>query len=211
MALTAYFVLTGKHEAQTEAQRPEEEQAQVQVQDAVAPIGVATEEAAPVETGAPAAAQEDAAPRLAEPVAEVASVTWPEIKVPGAKSTHNDQELFIVFDYGLFARIDQLRPEAEDALKSLAEALLPHLDHFTVTVTGYTDNDPVPANRPYKTNYDLGMMRAMAVTKALVAAGMPSSGIATRSMGDKQAPYSNDTPANKARNRTAIISLRADN
>lgn len=132
-----------------------------------------------------------------------------ELVVSGARVEELDGALVVIFDHGIFAKVDQLRPEASDALQDLARQLAPYGERVSVLVTGYTDNEPVPKNRPYKTNYDLGMLRALAVAHHLIDdAGMSRKVVSTRSLGEKGAPYPNDTPENRARNRTVVISIR---
>lgn len=132
-----------------------------------------------------------------------------ELVVSGARVETRDGALVVTFDNGIFAKVDQLRPDASDALQDLARQLAPYGDRVSVLVTGYTDNEPVPKNRPYKTNYDLGMLRALAVAHHLIDdAGMLRSAVSTRSLGEKGAPYPNDTPENRARNRTVVITIR---
>ena len=176
--------------------------------------------AAPVEAEIETVPEAEPPPNTAAPeppVATLAPAPAPvvrsspsfELVVSGAQVEERNGTLVVTFDEGIFTKVDQLRPDASDALQDLARQLAPYGDRVSVLVTGYTDNEPVPKNRPYKTNYDLGMLRALAVANHLIGdAGMLRSVVSTRSLGEKGAPYPNDTAENRARNRTVVITVR---
>ncbi|MFH0909381.1 MAG: OmpA family protein [bacterium] len=143
-----------------------------------------------------------------EPPPAIATTSMIELHLDGARVETSDGNLVVIFDDGIFVRVDQLRAEAGDALVHLAQQLAPYGDRVSVLVTGHTDNEPVPKNRPYKTNYDLGTLRALAVAHHLIDnAGMARTMVSTRSLGEQHAPYPNDTPENRARNRTVVITI----
>jgi outer membrane protein OmpA-like peptidoglycan-associated protein len=180
----------------------------VAVRPEVVPVPAPAPEPAPAARPVVAIIDLPKEPAAIAPHAPPRELQLPLIEMPGTRTMEDKDGFSIVFDYGAFSRVDQLRAEARNTLAELAERIRPQMDRVSVVVTGFTDNDPVPANRPYKSNVELGMMRAVAASKVLIEAGLPSDKVATRSLGDHETPYPNDTADNKARNRTVVVSIR---
>ena len=134
---------------------------------------------------------------------------WPSINLPRASITQEENAMRITFNYGLFPSGTRLREEARQDLVQLAEQLRPQLAEFSVIVEGHTDTIPVrPDNERFIDNFSLGLARAEAVKHFLAEAGnLPTARIHTASAGQSSPPYPNDTPENRERNRTVVISI----
>jgi len=112
----------------------------------------------------------------------------------------------LTFEYGLFSFGVEFADDAEQALTAVGEQLKRCPDGVAVEIAGHTDDLPVPEGRRYRNNYALGMARAVAVAEVLrEKAGLPSNLLSVRSLGESDAPYPNDSPENRARNRTVVI------
>ena len=109
----------------------------------------------------------------------------------------------------------ELPPQSRQALKRLAKKFLSKSRMQTIEVRGYTDNEPIggyPGHRhqprhPYKTNLALSQARATNVTRALVAAGIPSAIVKAKGFGATAYVAGNNTEAGRQRNRRAEIHL----
>ncbi len=103
----------------------------------------------------------------------------------------------------------ELRPEGMDLIKSLAEPLRVYLDAHdeAIMVSGFTDSSPlVPKPNGIKDNWELSSQRALTVTRALMAAGLPAEAIFAAGFGDTHPVAPNDTAENRAKNRRVEIS-----
>ncbi|HEX5391115.1 MAG TPA: OmpA family protein, partial [Burkholderiaceae bacterium] len=69
-------------------------------------------------------------------------------------------------------------------------------------VSGFTDNKRIQeGNRRFDDNLELSAQRALTVTRALVAEGMPSSRVFAAAFGAEQPVASNSNEAGRALNR----------
>lgn len=103
---------------------------------------------------------------------------------------------------------DQLQPEGQALLQSLAAPLAAYLGarDELLMVSGFTDDRRVTgANRQFADNLELSAQRALTVTRALVAAGVPSSQVFAAAFGPEQPVASNADAAGRARNRRVEI------
>lgn len=99
---------------------------------------------------------------------------------------------------------DQLRPEGRQLLRSLVEPLRVYLGERNelLMVSGFTDDRPVSeSNRRFVDNLELSAQRALTVTRALIAEGMPSSQVFAAAFGPEQAVAPNADEAGRALNR----------
>ena len=106
----------------------------------------------------------------------------------------------VLFDFNS----DQLRPEGEQLLKVLVPPLQFYLGERDemLMVSGFTDNKPVgSANRQYEDNLELSAQRALTVTRALIAQGMPRSRVFAAAFGAEQPVASNADEKGRALNR----------
>ena len=103
---------------------------------------------------------------------------------------------------------DQLQPEGRDLLQSLAAPLRGYLSarDEILMVSGFTDNQPVRvANARFADNLELSAARALTVTRALIADGVPASSVFAAAFGAEQPVSSNDSAAGRAKNRRVEI------
>ena len=106
----------------------------------------------------------------------------------------------VLFDFNS----DQLRPEGEELLQVLVPPLQVYLGERDemLMVSGFTDNKPVgSANRQYQDNLELSAQRALTVTRALIAQGMPRSRVFAAAFGSEQPVASNVDEKGRALNR----------
>lgn len=99
---------------------------------------------------------------------------------------------------------DRLQPEGEALLDTLAGPLAGFLatrDEILM-VSGFTDDRPVHGgNRRFADNLELSAQRALTVTRALVAQGVPASSVFAAAFGAEQPVASNEDADGRARNR----------
>jgi flagellar motor protein MotB len=103
---------------------------------------------------------------------------------------------------------DQLQPEGEEVLKSLAGPLAAYLrtrDEMLM-VSGFTDDRRVRgSNREFADNWELSAQRALTVTRALIDAGIPRSSVFAAAFGATQPVSPNTDAEGRARNRRVEI------
>lgn len=188
----------------------------------VRPVPVAPLTAAPgyVPAPAPAAARTLAAtasaPKTApstvvSPAAAAPARGLPNpdrLRLEGVTVQPEDHGLTLKFRNGLFVRGAELSPEGTSLLLRLAREIKPHAGGVRLTIIGYTDNQPPRPGSGFKDNRELGLLRARAVESLLrTRAGWPADGLGVTSPGAQGAPYLNDTPQNRARNRTVVLRI----
>lgn len=103
---------------------------------------------------------------------------------------------------------DQLQPEGQDVLKSLAGPLTEYLRSRdeVLMVSGFTDDQQVrDGNRHFADNWELSAERALTVTRALIAAGVPASSVFAAAFGSEQPVSSNADDEGRAKNRRVEI------
>ena len=99
---------------------------------------------------------------------------------------------------------DQLQPEGQQLLKSMAGPLAAYLGarDELLMVSGFTDDRPVrESNRQFADNLELSAQRALTVTRALVDEGLPASAIFAAAFGPEQPVASNADAEGRSRNR----------
>ncbi|MBH9551788.1 OmpA family protein [Inhella sp. 4Y17] len=99
---------------------------------------------------------------------------------------------------------DQLHTEGRALLRSLAEPLAGYLAarDEVLMVSGFTDDRPVRSgNGRYADNWELSALRALTVTRTLLADGLPSGAVFAAAFGPEQPVASNDDAAGRALNR----------
>jgi len=113
-----------------------------------------------------------------------------------------------VFDSGLFARGAELTPSGAALLTEFGRTLESQSDLISVEVIGSTDDLPLAAGSRYSDNYGLGLARAAAAIEHLRGTTrLPERHLGMRSTGDSEGPFPNDSPANRARNRTVTLRI----
>ena len=132
------------------------------------------------------------------------------LKVPGAKVKSEGDVRIVTFESGIFLGGVRLSPGGRRMLDGLGKQLAPYGKRLTVTVIGCTDNVPINVGGRFENNQDLGLARANEVARHLQqAAGLPASVFQTVSYGERWSPYPNNTPQNRAKNRTAVLRISA--
>lgn len=76
-----------------------------------------------------------------------------------------------------------------------------------ITVSGHTDDVPVRAGGPYRSNWELSTARAASVAHELLAAGLAPERLMVSGHADTQPRVANDTAANRALNRRVDITF----
>lgn len=102
----------------------------------------------------------------------------------------------------------ELQPEGEAVLKSLIEPLRDYLQAHdqALMVSGFTDDRPIwQDNRRFADNWELSAQRALTVTRALIAEGVPPSSVFAAAFGAEQPVASNADEQGRARNRRVEI------
>ncbi len=103
---------------------------------------------------------------------------------------------------------DQLQPEGREVLKSLAGPLSNYLQSRDeiLMVSGFTDDQQVrDGNRQFADNWELSAERALTVTRALIAEGVPASSVFAAAFGSEQPVGSNANDEGRAKNRRVEI------
>jgi flagellar motor protein MotB len=103
---------------------------------------------------------------------------------------------------------DQLQPEGRDVLKSLAGPLTNYLTsrNEVLMVSGFTDDQPVhDGNRHFTDNWELSAQRALTVTRALIAEGVPAPSVFAAAFGSEQPVSANADEEGRAKNRRVEI------
>ena len=104
---------------------------------------------------------------------------------------------------------DQLQPEGRQLLKSLAGPLASYLAarNEMLMVSGFTDDRGVRgSSAQFEDNWELSAQRALTVSRALIAEGIPSSAIFAAAFGPEQPVASNADATGRARNRRVEMS-----
>jgi type VI secretion system protein ImpK len=117
-----------------------------------------------------------------------------------------DRSVVTVRGDGLFeAGSAMLVPQREALMTRIAEALsnVPG----SVLITGHTDNQAIRSAR-FPSNFHLSEERARSVAQLLAANKVDPARLSTAGRADSEPVASNDTPANRAKNRRVEITLR---
>jgi flagellar motor protein MotB len=99
---------------------------------------------------------------------------------------------------------DELQPAGRELLRSLVRPLQAYLieQGELLMVSGFTDNLALhDDNLHYEDNWELSAQRALTVTRALIAAGMPAALVFAAAFGEQQPVAANEDAAGRARNR----------
>lgn len=126
------------------------------------------------------------------------------VPLASGRVTLNDGRIGISGSVLFALNSDELQPEGQQLLRSLAPPLAAYLatrDEMLM-VSGFTDDRPVrDSNRQFADNLELSAQRALTVTRALIAEGLPSSSIFAAAFGQEQPVASNADADGRSRNR----------
>lgn len=102
---------------------------------------------------------------------------------------------------------DQLHEDGRELLRSLAAPLGEYLRarDEVLMVSGFTDDQGLRGRSRFADNWELSAQRALTVTRALIADGLPTDAAFAAAFGPQQPVASNDDPAGRARNRRVEI------
>lgn len=99
----------------------------------------------------------------------------------------------------------EVDPKGVNALQQLAKAIKDQHD-INILIEGHTDNVPISRKSQYmQDNWDLSVMRATAITRILVRAGVSPKQITASGKGEYSPLAPNDSPANRQKNRRTEI------
>lgn len=99
----------------------------------------------------------------------------------------------------------EVDPKGVNALQQLARAIKDQHD-INILIEGHTDNVPISRKSQYmQDNWDLSVMRATAITRILVRAGVSPKQITASGRGEYSPLAPNDTPASRQKNRRTEI------
>jgi len=115
--------------------------------------------------------------------------------------TLNDQVLFVSGQATLL-------PAAQALLVKVAGGLMKLPDPFTITVQGYTDDQPI-ANAQFPSNWSLSAERAVSVVQLFDSTGVDGARMTAQGFGPYQPVASNATDAGRAQNRRVDIVIHA--
>ena len=114
----------------------------------------------------------------------------------------------IVFGAPVFSRLTTIDTAQKDLLKDLVGRILEMEPRAMIMVIGHTDNDPIRPSSQYRSNEYLSELRANAVIDYLKDANIaPGTQLRPVSSIPADAPFTNDTAENKARNRTVTLEI----
>lgn len=137
------------------------------------------------------------------------TLKWPEVAVDGVGVTRTDRAMVMVFSYGAFSSMANLREQAKTDLGLVAQQLREKMAGFTVVVVGHTDTVPLSTNTAYAGNYELGLARARTAADYLVKeCSMPAASVvAVSAGGSPDTPYPNADAESRKKNRTVVLRL----
>ena len=131
-----------------------------------------------------------------------------EIKSPQLVVKKNADQLVITFTSGLYSKGTKFTPEAETVLANLSSQLEQQAKNIVIRVTGFSDSKLMPANSRYIDNAAIGMARALKVVAYMrKTSTLPGDIFTVDGQGEKGAPYPNNSPKNRLRNRTVVIKI----
>lgn len=126
------------------------------------------------------------------------------IPLASGRVTLNDGRIGISGSVLFAVNSDELRPEGRQLLKSLVHPLRVYLGERgeVLMVSGFTDDKKVSdRNTQFADNLELSAQRALTVTRALIAEGMPSAQVFAAAFGAEQPVASNANDEGRALNR----------
>ena len=130
------------------------------------------------------------------------------IDVNGIYAKPEGNNTILIFDSGLFSRNTRLTQDGKALLTTLARQLESYVGKVSITVTGVTDDIPMPEQSRYVDNGALGMARALKVVDHMRSTSrLPADMFSIEGKVRDAAPYANDSPVNRLRNRTVVMRI----
>jgi flagellar motor protein MotB len=168
---------------------PQDVPAEVPAGDVAAP-----EEAPPAEEAAPAAPERAPLPNWSRPG------VWQAEQV--------GENMVFTFEKPVFVSADFLSKEGLAAVRDLARRLKSLDGAAAIEIVGHTDDERITnPNAKFASNEALARARAQRVEEhfASLLAGKRALRLSSRAGKEEEAPYPNDSDANRKRNRTASV------
>ena len=136
--------------------------------------------------------------------------------VPASASAGGSDRLYVASQQPVRFPLDEallfnsgsasLSAAGERSIRAVAQQLRAHPDHL-IMIEGHTDSKEVTNLGTIKDNWDLSVMRATTVVRALVRAGIPSQNLIASGRGQHYPVSSNATTAGRSANRRVEIVL----
>ncbi|MBN9423337.1 MAG: hypothetical protein BGO63_13395 [Candidatus Accumulibacter sp. 66-26] len=126
------------------------------------------------------------------------------VPLASGRVTLNDGRIGISGSVLFSLNSDQLQPEGQLLLKSMAAPLAAYLGarDEMLMVSGFTDDRPVrDSNRQFDDNWELSAQRALTVTRTLIDEGLPAGAVFAAAFGAEQPVASNADDTGRAQNR----------
>jgi len=100
-----------------------------------------------------------------------------------------------------------LRGEGQALIAELALPLRHYLDERNVSlmVSGFTDDQALSGHGEFVDNWELSAQRALTVTRALIASGLPENRVIAAGFGEHHPIAENDSEEHRAQNRRVEI------
>ncbi len=99
-----------------------------------------------------------------------------------------------------------IKPGGKKFLAKVTKELKTNFRRNKVIIEGHTDTDPIKSTKHlYKSNWELGAARALAILNYLAANGVSPSRLSAQTFGEYQPRATNATSAGKQKNRRAVV------
>ena len=135
-------------------------------------------------------------------------VPFPIIKAKGIEIFYNKSGCNIVFKEAFFSSGTTPSAASLEILKRIAPQMKRYSNQYHLIVEGHTDNRSLGSRSKYKSNYDLGMARAEAVTNLLTKDyRFSKSAVKATSAGSEDPPFSNGEETSRRKNMTVVLKL----
>ncbi|HAL92497.1 MAG TPA: hypothetical protein DCM68_05665 [Verrucomicrobia bacterium] len=144
------------------------------------------------------------------PVSSPPALPAPDWKIPGTEISLGGGAYLVRFTDPVFVSTDRISVEGWRALKAVAAKLATLKAGTRVVVTGYTDDVPMSKPTPqFQDNADLAAARAKVATEHLAQFARTGKGLVFEAQpgAPGQAPFPNDSPANRRLNRTVTVQV----
>ena len=133
-----------------------------------------------------------------------------DLQLQGVSQRTEGNAVVLRFDSGLFKRSDVPTPQAVEILTRVGQRLEQAVGKSSICVVGYSDDRPLTRHRHFRDNTILSLARAHSAATLLASSGgIPASQIVLQSASGPIFP--NDSPENRARNRTVEIRIESWN
>ena len=159
--------------------------------------------APPAEASAGIASESEGAPVEGS---EALSSLREALEIAGISIRQEQGALALRFESGLFREGTAMTPWGLESLDALGSALRPFGSAVMLEVVGHVDDLPLKPGTRYRDNASLGLHRAVVATDQLrSSSGLQAHLFRARAGEEALAPFPNDSPENRLRNRTVTL------